>query len=51
MARLLGIDRKTLYRWLKREDLPLRQRLLSINDQKQILKHFGYFENPLDQEE
>ncbi len=41
IAREFGISRKTLYNWLKAEKLPIKGRLLSPKQQKDIYEKFG----------
>ncbi|MCB0572439.1 MAG: helix-turn-helix domain-containing protein [Phaeodactylibacter sp.] len=45
IAREFGISRKTLYNWLKEEKLPIKGRLLSPKEQKEIYEKFGAPEN------
>jgi hypothetical protein len=37
-----GIHRKTLYRWLKRENIELQNRLITPSEQMLIYKTFGF---------
>ena len=37
-----GIDRKTLYNWIKKMKLPVKNGLLSTKCLKNIYKEFGY---------
>ncbi|HMQ87336.1 MAG TPA: helix-turn-helix domain-containing protein [Flavilitoribacter sp.] len=41
LADFLGIDRTTLYRWLKRHEIHLPSRLISPRDANMILDFFG----------
>jgi DNA invertase Pin-like site-specific DNA recombinase len=40
-----GISRRTLYRWLKTENISLRSRLVSPEEQLIIYKKIGFPEN------
>ncbi|MBT8230035.1 MAG: helix-turn-helix domain-containing protein [Bacteroidia bacterium] len=42
LAHLMGIHTKTLYRWLKQEEIILKNRLISPKERMMILKRFGY---------
>jgi len=42
LAHHMGIHTKTLYRWLKKENIFLKHRLISPIEKKLILKRFGY---------
>lgn len=42
LAHLMGIHTKTLYRWLKQEEIILKNRLISPKEKTMILKRFGY---------
>ena len=49
LAYFMGIHTKTLYRWLKQERIILKNRLISPQEKKMILRRFGYqLENELD---
>ena len=42
LAHKMGIHSRTLYRWLKKENIDLNQRLISPIQQTIILQKFGY---------
>ena len=42
LAYIMGIHTKTLYRWLKEENINLKNRLISPVQKKMILRRFGY---------
>ena len=42
LAHKMGIHSRTLYRWLKKENINLNQRLISPIQQTIILQKFGY---------
>lgn len=42
LAYSMGIHTRTLYRWLKRENICLHKRLISPREQTMILRKFGY---------
>lgn len=47
IANEFGINRKTLYRWLKSENIELKKRLVTPDEQAVIYKMFGYPDNLL----
>lgn len=47
IANEFGINRKTLYRWLKNENLQLKNRLVTPDEQAAIYKLFGFPESLL----
>lgn len=46
MADEFGIDRKTLYRWMKRNKIDVDSGLLTPSEQAQIYNSFGKPEKP-----
>jgi len=42
LAHKMGIHSRTLYRWLKDENIVLHKRLISPKEQNAILQKFGY---------
>jgi len=45
IANEFGINRKTLYRWLKTENVQLKNRLITPDEQSMIYKLFGFPES------
>ena len=42
LARLYGIDRKTLYNWIKQLGLPVKNGILTVKCLEIIYQEFGY---------
>jgi transposase-like protein len=42
LAHKMGIHSRTLYRWLKKENIHLDKRLITPQEQSDILEKFGY---------
>lgn len=45
IANEFGINRKTLYRWLKHENVQLKNRLITPDEQSLIYNMFGFPES------
>lgn len=45
IANEFGINRKTLYRWLKNENVQLKNRLITPDEQSKIYSLFGFPES------